>query len=84
MKDFDLLESVIHFTDEYLKGNITDSPSKFSSLLDAYKKKFNRCAPTEPGGFTEEEWCTILETCIKENKTVEDLLHIEYGDDCVY
>lgn len=81
MTEFNLLESVIHFTDEYLKGNIPDSPSKFDILMDEYRKKFNDCPPTEPGGFTEEKWCTILEICIKKNKTVEELLHIKYSED---
>ncbi len=85
MTDFNLLESLIRFTDEYQKGNIPEDTSRFGKLMDEYEKKFNKFAPTEPGGFTEDQWCEIFETCIKENITVEELLGTDYDDDdCVY
>ena len=55
--------------------------SKFAKLIDVYENKFNDFPPTEPSGFTEEEWCVILEECIKEGKTVDELLEIEQGED---
>ncbi len=81
MNDIDLPESLIRFTEEYIKGKIPEDTSKFGQLFDEYVKKFNTSPPTEPGGFTEEKWCTILETCIKNNITVENLLHIEHNED---
>ncbi len=53
----------------------------FSKLIDEYRKKFNSGPPTEPGGFTEEEWCIILIECIQKDKTVNELLQIEQNDE---
>lgn len=55
--------------------------SRFAKLVDNYTDRFNGGPPTEPGGFTEEEWCMILEECIKEGKTVDEILEIEQGED---
>ena len=56
-------------------------PSKFVKLIHTYESRFNDFPPTEPGGFTEDEWCEILEECIQVGKTVDELLGVEEGDD---
>lgn len=51
--------------------------SRFAKLIDAYEDKFNNGPPTEPSNWDECTWCMILEECIKEGKTVKELLEIE-------
>ncbi len=54
--------------------------SRFAKLIDDYEHKFKEGPPTEPGGFTEDEWCMILEECLKEGKTVDELLEVEEAE----
>ena len=61
-----------------------EKTSKFCKLLDEYEKKFEDSPPTEPSTFSEEEWCTILEKCIKKGIKAEEFLGIEYGEDIDY
>lgn len=58
--------------------------SRFVKLLDIYEGKFNCAPPTEPSLFTEDEWCTILEECIRENKTFQELTGFKYEKDFYY
>ena len=55
--------------------------SKFAKLVDEYEKKFNDNPPTEPSSYSNEEWCEILEVCIEENVTVDELFGEEDGYD---
>lgn len=48
--------------------------SRFAKLIDIYRSKFHDSPPTEPSDWEEELWCGILEMCIKEDKTVDELL----------
>lgn len=48
--------------------------SRFANLIDIYESKFHDFPPTEPSVWEEELWCVILEMCIKEDKTVDELL----------
>lgn len=58
--------------------------SKMNRLLSKYEEKFHRGVPTEPSTFTEDEWCAILEECIRENKTFEELTGFRYEEGCDY
>ena len=57
---------------------------KFYEMLDRYHEKFGTSPPTEPDFLTDEEWCEIMEECIKKGITAEELLGIEYEDDWDY
>lgn len=43
--------------------------------------KFNDNPPTESYSYSDEEWCEILEVCIEENVTVDELFGEEDGYD---
>ncbi len=58
--------------------------SKMNRLLSKYEEKFHCGVPTEPSLFTEDEWCTILEECIRENETFEELTGFRYEEGCDY
>ena len=58
-----------------------EEQTRFSKLVDEYRRKFNSGPPTEPGGFTEGEWCMILIECIRQDKTVNELLQIEQNEE---
>ncbi len=58
--------------------------SKFDKLFDEYEKKFNDNPPTEPSSYSEEEWCEILEVCIEENVTVDELFRELFEDEYDY
>lgn len=55
---------------------------EFIKWIDAYEEKFGDGPPTEPSSLTKKEWCAILKECIAEGQTVEELLGIEYEEDC--
>ncbi len=58
-----------------------EKQTRFSKLVDEYRKKFSSSPPTEPGGFTEKEWCIILMECIQQDKTVNELMQIEQNEE---
>ncbi len=56
--------------------------SKMNRLLSKYEEKFHCGVPTEPdNGLTDEELCIVLEECIRENITFEELTGFEYDED---
>ena len=55
--------------------------SRFSALVDEYTKKFDESPPTEPSTHTKDTWFLILRECIKQEKTVNELLEIEQNDE---
>ncbi len=66
---------------EASKKLFPEENDRFSILKKEYEKKFGDTISTEPGGFTDEEWCVIMEECIRTNQTEDELLGIEHGDD---
>ncbi len=56
--------------------------NKVNRLLSKYEEKFHCGVPTEPdNGLTDEELCIVLEECIRENITFEELTGFEYDED---
>lgn len=49
-----------------------------TDLLDKYAEHFGEKIICDPGTvFSEDEWIKILKTCIKENKTFEEITGID-------
>ncbi len=74
-------EEEIHIPDFLKPRKERKELSKFAKLVDEYEKKFNDNPPTEPYSYSDEEWCEILEVCIEENVTVDELFGEEDGYD---
>lgn len=55
------------------KGIVHNEHSKFNQLINKYKEKFGQNPATEPSSYSEDTWCIILEKCIEQEKTVDEL-----------
>lgn len=55
--------------------------SRFDKMLDKYEKKFGEHVGTEPSSWSEDEWCEILEECLRVGRTVDELLGVDECDD---
>ena len=63
----------------------TKEPTTLNNKLDEYARKFGEYPPSEPDyPFEDDKMIEVLDICIKENITFEDLTEYEYEEGCVY
>ena len=67
--------------EKLINGTLHIERTRFDELLDEYEKKFNELPNTDPSSWSDDEWCEVLEECIKKSKTMDELLGIEYSDE---
>lgn len=63
------------------KGIIHNEHSRFNQLISRYKEKFGEVPAFEPFDYLEDMWYIILLECIKQEKTIDELLENENSFD---
>lgn len=70
---------------DFLKReNRSQKEDKMLIAIEQYEKHFGQGVNTEPSPYSDEEWVAILENCVKENITFEELTGEEYNPDDDY
>lgn len=67
---------------DFLKPeNIIIDPEmeKFGTAIEKYEKHFGEGLNTESYIWSVKEWCKIVDICIKEEKTLDELLGEEHA-----
>lgn len=52
--------------------------------LERYEQHFGNGVNTEPSSWTDQQWADILNLCVEEDVTFEEMFGIEYDDDTDY
>ena len=65
------------------RENRKDNPvsKKMIAAINKYEAHFGKGLNTEPSSWSEREWIKIIDICIEENMTLDELISREYGSD---